>query len=231
MAALEAPEVPPEGETLRSSGKLPRPLPRSFYARPSTVVARDLLGRLLVRPLPEGTLAGRIVEAEAYQEDDPASHSFRGLTPRTSVMFGPPGHLYVYFTYGMHFCMNVVTGRDGEGSAVLLRAVEPVQGIELMRRHRAVNDDRLLCAGPGRLTQAFRIARAHNGTDLVTGEELFIAGGEPVPQSLVEEGPRIGIRSAVDRPWRLFELENPYVSRRPRPAQTPLRRPTRRSRR
>ena len=185
----------------------------------------------MVRRLPEGTLAGRIVEAEAYQEDDPASHSFRGLTPRTTVMFGPPGHLYVYFTYGMHFCMNVVTGRDGEGSAVLLRAAEPVQGIELMRRHRGVNDDRLLCAGPGRLTQAFRVGRAQNGTDLVAGDELFIAAGEPVPPSLVEEGPRIGIRSATDRPWRLFELGNPYVSRGPRGAEPPLRGPTRRGRR
>jgi DNA-3-methyladenine glycosylase len=167
----------------------------------------------LVRPLPEGTLVGRIVEAEAYQEDDPASHSFRGLTPRTEVMFGPPGHLYVYFTYGMHFCMNVVTGRDGEGSAVLLRAVEPIEGIELMRRHRAARDDRLLCSGPGRLAQAFGIGRAQNGIDLVSGDEMFIATGKPVLRSLIGEGPRIGIRSATDRPWRLFENGSPFVSR------------------
>ncbi|HEX2089808.1 MAG TPA: DNA-3-methyladenine glycosylase [Actinomycetota bacterium] len=193
--------------------KLLRPLPRSFYSRPATVVARDLLGRLLVRLLPEGTLVGRIVEAEAYQEDDPASHSFRGLTPRTEVMFGPPGHLYVYFTYGMHFCMNVVAGRNGEGSAVLLRAVEPLEGIELMRKHRAIGDDRLLCSGPGRLTQAFRIGRGQNGIDLVSGEEMFVAAGLPVVRSLVGEGPRVGIRSAMDRPWRLFEKGNPFVSR------------------
>src|SRR5207237_9794722 len=98
------------------------------------IVARDLLGRLLVRQLPRTTLVGRIVECEAYQEDDPASHSFRGLTNRTEVMFGSAGRLYVYFTYGMHFCMNVVTGREGEGSAVLLRGVEPVGGLEEMRR-------------------------------------------------------------------------------------------------
>ena len=173
---------------------------------------------------------GRIVEAEAYQEDDPASHSFRGLTPRTSVMFGPPGHLYVYFTYGMHFCMNVVTGRDGEGSAVLLRAVEPVQGIELMRDHRAVADDRLLCSGPGRLTQALRIGRAQNGTDLVTGDELFVSAGEPLPKSKVGEGPRVGIRVATDRPWRFHELGNPYVSRVARVPRGELRGPRRRVR-
>ena len=227
MAIVEAQEVPSEREAL-TAPKLLRPLPRSFYTRPATVVARDLLGRLLVRPLPEGTLVGRIVEAEAYQEDDPASHSFRGLTPRTEVMFGPPGHLYVYFTYGMHFCMNVVTGRNGEGSAVLLRAVEPVEGIELMRRHRAARDDRLLCSGPGRLTQAFRIGRAQNGIDLVSGDEMFIATGKPVLRSLVGEGPRIGIRSAMDRPWRLYEVGNPHVSRVRGAPQRTLRGPSRR---
>ncbi len=174
---------------------------------------------------------GRIVEAEAYQEDDPASHSFRGLTPRTEVMFGPPGHLYVYFTYGMHFCMNVVTGRNGEGSAVLLRAAEPVDGIELMRRHRAIRDDRLLCAGPARLTQAFGIGRAQNGIDLVSGDQMFIVTGKPVLGSLIGESPRIGIRLATDRPWRLYEVGNPHVSRvRLEPPPT-LRRPSGRSRR
>ncbi len=228
MAAFKAAEVPPEGEALSSRRTL-RALPRSFYARPATTVARDLLGRLLVRPLPEGTLIGRLVEVEAYQEDDPASHSFRGLTPRTEVMFGPPGHLYVYFTYGMHFCMNVVTGRNGEGSAVLLRAVEPVEGIESMRRHRAVRDDRLLCSGPARLTQAFRIGRAQNGIDLVAGDEMFIAAGKPVSRSLVADGPRIGIRSATDRLWRFYEVGNPHVSRVRVGPQRTLRGPSRRS--
>jgi DNA-3-methyladenine glycosylase len=185
----------------------------------------------LVRPLTDGTLIGRIVETEAYQEDDPASHSFRGLTTRTEVMFGAPGHLYVYFTYGMHYCMNVVTGRDGEGSAVLLRAVEPVRGIELMRKHRGVVDDRLLCSGPGRLTQAFRIGRVQNGIDLVTGEELFVAAGKRAVRGLVREGPRVGIRSAMDRPWRFYEMGNPYVSPVPRAPQRALRGPSRGSRR
>ncbi len=185
----------------------------------------------MVRPLHEGILVGRIVEAEAYQEDDPASHSFRGLTRRTEVMFGPPGHLYVYFTYGMHFCMNVVTGRSGEGSAVLLRAVEPIQGVELMREHRAVGDDRLLCSGPARLTQAFRIGRAQNGIDLVTGEDMFVAPGKPVFRSQIGESPRVGIRSATDRQWRLYEVGNPHVSRLRAAPQRALRGPDRRSRR
>ena len=177
-------------------------------------MARDLLGQLLVRPLEDGLLVGRIVETEAYQEDDPASHSFRGLTARTEVMFGPPGHLYVYFTYGMHFCMNVVTGKAGEGSAVLLRAVEPLEGLDIMRRKRGgVTVDRLLCAGPARLTQAFGIDRRHNGLDLVRGRELFVAKGAPVPSSRISAGPRIGIRSAIDRPWRMVEVGSPFLSR------------------
>jgi DNA-3-methyladenine glycosylase len=212
MAALEAPEVPGQGAVLRR-GRLPRPLPRSFYARPSTVVARDLLGRLLVRPHPEGPLVGRIVECEAYQEDDPASHSYRGLTGRTRVMFGPPGHLYVYLSYGMHRCMNVVTGRDGEGSAVLLRAVEPLVGLPRMRAWRGVEDVRLLCSGPGRLTQAFDIHRSHDGVDLVAGDVLYVARGRPVPDEAVGVGPRVGISAARDRPWRFYVRGSPFVSR------------------
>src|SRR5438309_7202111 len=138
-----------------------RVLARSFYAKPSPAVARALLGRALVRTLPDGeVLRARIVEAEAYREDDPASHSFRGRTARTDVMFGPPGRLYVYVSYGMHFCMNVVTGRDGEGSAVLLRAAEPLEGLDRMTDLRRLQDPRLLCAGPGRLCQALAITRA-----------------------------------------------------------------------
>ena len=189
------------------------PLPRSFYARPATVVARHLLGRLLVRLLPEVTLVGRIVECEAYQEDDPASHSFRGPTARTRVMFGPPGNLYVYFSYGMHFAMNVVTGRDGEGSAVLLRAVEPLEGLDVMRAARSQTDPRLLCAGPGRLTQAFRVDLRHNGLDLTAGRELYIARGRALPGTRVGVSPRVGISLARDRPWRFFEAGSVFVSR------------------
>ncbi len=192
-------------------------MPRRFYARPSPVVARELLGRLLVRELEGERLVGRIVEAEAYQEEDPASHSYRGRTRRTEVMFGPPGRLYVYFTYGMHHCMNVVTGRDGEGSAVLLRAAEPVEGLESMRRLRGGVNDRLLCSGPARFTQAFAIGRAENGADLVESRSLFIARGRPLPESDVAVGTRIGITAGTDRMWRYAQAGSPFVSRPVRP--------------
>jgi DNA-3-methyladenine glycosylase len=177
-------------------------------------VAPDLLGRLLVRRVAGGELlVGRIVECEAYQEDDPASHSHRGPTQRTSVMFGPPGHLYVYLSYGMHWCCNVVTGDDGEGSAVLLRAVEPVEGIEHMRALRSgIRDDRLVCAGPGRLTRAFAISGSHNGLDLVEGRGLWVSTGRPLASAEVEIGPRVGISVARDRTWRFRERGSPFAS-------------------
>jgi DNA-3-methyladenine glycosylase len=177
-------------------------------------VARDLLGRFLVRSLPDSRLVGRIVETEAYEEGDPASHSFRGLTARTEVMFGPPGHLYVYFTYGMHFCMNVVTGRDGEGSAVLLRAAQPLEGIEGMAARRGVVNERLLCAGPARLTQAFGVERTNNGLDLVSGTDLTIENGREVPDERVGVSSRIGVRVGLDRGWRFYDASSPYLSRR-----------------
>ncbi|HXF72412.1 MAG TPA: DNA-3-methyladenine glycosylase [Actinomycetota bacterium] len=191
-------------------------LPRRFFARPSTEVAPDLLGQVLVRVLPDGTrLAARIAETEAYEEGDPASHSYRGRTPRTEVMFGPPGHLYVYFTYGMHFCMNVVTGREGEGSAVLLRAAEPLEGLEEMARRRGTADPARLCSGPARLCEAFGVDRSLNGIDLVEGDEMWIERG-PRPAGRVVRGPRVGIRAAVERPWR-FHLEGDGFVSRARP--------------
>jgi DNA-3-methyladenine glycosylase len=191
-----------------------RRLPRSFFARPSTEVAPDLLGRVLVRTLPTGArLAVRLVETEAYQEDDAASHSFRGRTARTEVMFGPPGCLYVYFTYGMHFCMNVVTGANGEGSAVLLRAAEPLQGLADMRSLRGVEDERGLCSGPGKLCQALGVDRTNNGDDLVRGSALVLHEGWPVAPDRVEVTPRIGIRHAAERPWRFVVRGDRFVSR------------------
>jgi DNA-3-methyladenine glycosylase len=191
-----------------------KPLPRSFYRRPSPAVAPELLGRLLVRTLPDGErLIARIVECEAYQEDDPASHSNKGLTPRTEVMFGAPGRLYVYLSYGAHWCMNVVTGEEGEGSAILLRAAEPLEGLDRMRAHRGLHDERLLCAGPGRLTQALGITREQNGTDLVAGDELAIVRGRRLPDDSVRVATRIGLTVARDQPWRFIEANSPFVSR------------------
>jgi len=195
-----------------------RPLGRSFYSRPAPVVAPDLLGRLLVRKRTTGLLCARIVECEAYQEDDPASHSFRGLTNRTAVMFGPPGHLYVYFSYGAHWCMNVVTGEDGEGSAVLLRAAEPMSGIEVMQARRGRTEARLLCSGPGRLAQAFGVSGADNGLDLASGHDLFLSQGTRLDPADVSMSPRVGISVAREQPWRFFEAGSSFVSRRAAPS-------------
>ena len=208
MAAVQAPAVPAQGSVRRG-----RRLPRAFFARPSTVVAPDLLGRVLVRRLPGGgRLAARLVEVEAYQEDDPASHSFRGRTQRNAVMFGPPGHLYVYFTYGMHFCSNVVTGHTGQGSAVLLRAAEPLEGVEIMAANRGVDAVRLLCSGPARLAEAFGIDRWANGHDLVRGDALALYPGHPLPTRAVARSTRIGVNVGVTCRWRFFERGSAFVS-------------------
>ena len=173
-----------------------RPLDRDFFARESLVVAPELLGKVLVA----GECAGRIVEVEAYRSDDPASHTFGGRTMRNAVMFGPAGHLYVYFTYGMHHCANVVTGSDGDGQAVLLRAVQPLRGIEQMSARRGGRA--ALADGPGKLCQAFGIDRRHDGTDLCAGGAVAIVDdGVPPPADAVIT-PRIGITRAVDQPWR-----------------------------
>jgi DNA-3-methyladenine glycosylase len=194
--------------------RLGRRLPRTFFARPSTQVAPELLGRILVRVLPDGArLAARLVEAEAYEQGDPASHSFRGIpTQRTAVMFGPPGRLYVYFTYGQHFCSNVVTGEEGVGSAVLLRAAEPLEGLERMGASRGTDAVRLLCSGPARLTQAFGIARPDNGVDLVRDASLFLLSGAPVARRAVARSTRVGVNAGIERRWRFFERGSPYLS-------------------
>jgi DNA-3-methyladenine glycosylase len=187
------------------------PLSRQFFARHTLRVARDLLGHFLVHETPQGRLVGRIVEVEAYRgPTDPASHAFR-RTARSQIMWGRPGTAYVYFTYGNHFCMNVVTEAEGKAGAILLRAVEPVGGTEIMRKNRGVHDDRLLASGPGRLTQAFGVGRAHNGADL-GHPPLYLAQGRTarVP---VRTGPRIGIRVAVSRPWRFYIPDHPCLSR------------------
>lgn len=174
-----------------------RRVPRQLLAGDAPDVAPLLLNKLLVH----GDCIGRIVEVEAYRQDDPASHTFRGRTPRNEVMFGPPGHLYVYFTYGMHFCANVVTGPPGAGAAVLLRAIEPVAGIDIMRERR--HGRAALADGPAKLCQAFSIDGSHNGADLLCGDRtpgLFDDGTRPPRTPRV--GPRVGITKAVDVPWR-----------------------------
>ena len=173
-------------------------LTRSFFARPSHVVAPELLGCVMRY----GELAGRIDEVEAYGgADDAASHAFRGPTRRNSVMFGPPGQLYVYFTYGMHHCANVVTGDDGAGEAVLIRSVVPLNGIDTMRTRRAkARNDRTLANGPGKLCAAFALDLSHNGVDLCRGELGIWHTSHSVNE--VEITPRIGISKEIARPWR-----------------------------
>jgi DNA-3-methyladenine glycosylase len=188
-------------------------LPRDFYERPVLQVARGVLGRLLVFESPQGRVSGRIVEVEAYRgADDPASHAFRGPTPRTAVMFGPAGHAYVYFTYGMHHCLNLVTGSAGRASAVLVRALEPVEGMELMRERRGIDALERLAPGPGCVTQALGLDRTHNGLDLVRGP-LYLDAMPARRHGLpIAAGPRIGIRLARTRPWRFYLDGHPCVS-------------------
>lgn len=185
-------------------------LPRSFYSRATVEVARDLLGKWIVH----GETTGRIVEVEAYLgADDPSAHSAAGLTPRTRVIFGPPGHAYVYLSYGMHECLNVVTEPEGVAGCVLIRALEPVAGREQMRvRRPAAKTDRDLAGGPGKLTRALAITRAHYGADLTTGG-LTIQ--EPATKSVfaIDRSPRIGITKAVELPLRFYIRGNPFVSR------------------
>ncbi len=194
--------------------------PRSFYARPVLEVARDCIGCLLVREGADGVVAGRIVEVEAYRgPDDRAAHSFGGRrTARTEAMFGEPGRVYVFFVYGMHWQLNLVTGSVGEPHAVLLRAVEPVLGLELMAaRRRMPAGRRELTNGPGKLCQAFAVGAGDYGLDLCGDGDLFLA--EAPRPTKVARAPRVGVDYAgswAARPWRFFEAGNPYVSRAPR---------------
>lgn len=170
-------------------------LDRNFFARSVHLVAPDLIGATLL----VNGVGGRIVEVEAYHHTDPASHSFRGPTDRNSVMFGPPGRAYVYRSYGIHWCLNFVCEPRGSASAVLIRAIEPLQGLAKMRRRRGLSDERLLCAGPGRLCQALGITKAQNGLRLDRPPFRLIGRSEK-PEIVV--GGRVGISRAVELPWR-----------------------------
>jgi DNA-3-methyladenine glycosylase len=184
-------------------------LDREFYARSVHDVARDLIG-CVVR---HGETAGRIVETESYHMDEPASHAYAGVTKRTSTLFGPPGNAYVYFSYGIHSLLNAVAEEEGVGAAALIRALEPVDGIELMKERRGVARDEDLCNGPGKLTQALDIGLSLNGSSLLDGplEVLTREPGSREPRVVI--GERIGITKAADLPWRFCDADSRHVSR------------------
>ena len=186
---------------------MPTTLDRSFFDRPVLEVAPDLLGVVLRH---DG-VAVRLTEVEAYDgANDPGSHAYRGRTPRNGTMFGPPGHLYVYFSYGIHWCANVVCGPEGTASAVLLRAGEVVEGGRLAQRRRGQRvAERDLARGPARLTQALGLDRAHDGTDLFDGAIRLTRGDRP---QTTRTGPRVGLREAADRPWRFWVEGDRHVS-------------------
>jgi DNA-3-methyladenine glycosylase len=182
-------------------------LTRHFFDRPVLAVAHELIGATLL----VNGVGGRIVEVEAYHQTEPAAHSYRGLTPRTAVMFGPPGHAYVYRSYGLHWCVNFVCEAAGSAAAVLIRAIEPLEGLPAMHKRRAgIDDPRLLCAGPGRVCAALNITVAQNGLPLDRAPfELRARRGEPD----IVTGPRIGITKAVEKPWRFGLKGSRYLSK------------------
>lgn len=185
---------------------MPKPLPRSFYARPTLEVAPELLGKILHH----GTMSARIVEVEAYRAgDDPASHAYRGLTPRNKIMFGVPGHLYVYFIYGMYYCANVVCEKEGTAGACLIRAVEPLDGVERMQANRVMARGFALSNGPGKLCLALGIDKSHNGTDLTT-DDLYLSDDRY--HAKIKTSPRIGIRVGTEKKWRYFIDGNAWLS-------------------
>jgi DNA-3-methyladenine glycosylase len=211
------PWVTQQNPFLKESRVVPsRILASEFYARDTVKVAPALLNKWLVRIVGDERLIGRIVEVEAYRgKDDPASHAFRGLTPRNAPMYGQPGHAYVYFTYGNHYCLNITTQQMGEPGAVLLRAVQPVEGVRTMRRLRPNVADMDLTNGPGKLTKAMSIDKSLNNQNMTVPGPLFVTEPE-VPQKEYEiwRSTRIGIRVGLDKRWRFYLKGNPYVSKR-----------------
>jgi DNA-3-methyladenine glycosylase len=194
-------------------------LAKRFYARDTLTVARSLLGQRLVRLRDGERLSGAIVEVEAYVgEGDAACHASRGRTRRNATMYGPPGHAYVYLIYGMYHCLNLVTGSEGEPAAVLIRGLEPLEGLETMGKLRSRTEPRALASGPGRLCQALDIDRTFNGADLCASHaQLFLEKSVPVPDTAVACGPRVGVTGdakAISVPWRLYVQDSRFVSRR-----------------
>jgi DNA-3-methyladenine glycosylase len=200
----------PENESKNQS----RVIPKEFYARETVQVAENLLGKHLIRVKGKTRMVGMIVEVEAYRgSDDPASHAFRGLTPRNAPMFGEPGHAYVYFTYGNHHCLNVTTQARGTPGAVLIRAIEPLDGISAMRRLRSNVPDVALTNGPGKLTKALGIDKSLNDVDMTKLGALFVKDAKN-GQIEIMRSPRIGIRAGTERLWRFYVSGNQYVSKR-----------------
>ncbi|MGW3687338.1 DNA-3-methyladenine glycosylase [Streptomyces sp. NPDC005125] len=186
----------------------------AFLAHPAEEVAPRLLGAVLTHETPEGTVSIAVTETEAYSGSaDPASHAYRGRTPRNAVMFGPAGHLYVYRSHGLHWCANIVTGADGIATAVLIRAGRVIEGEDLARERRGgkVESPRL-ARGPGNFCQALGITAEHNGTDLLTGASVALSEGEPVPAALIRVGPRVGVSKAHDWQHRFYLAGDPTVS-------------------
>ena len=193
-------------------------LDRGFFARPAPEVARDLVGKLLHRH--DDGITVRIVETEAYRQDDPACHAHRGRTQRNAPLFGPPGHAYVYFSYGMHWCLNVVSGVEGWGEGCLLRAAEPLDGLPVIRERRGPqHSERDLLRGPGRLGQAMGLHREHSGVDVCAGGLLSLSDDGCRPE--VAEGPRVGVALAADVPWRFWAAASPWVSSYKRSPRAP----------
>jgi DNA-3-methyladenine glycosylase len=187
---------------------------RSFFERTVQLVARDLLGAYLHRQLGNSELIGRIVEVEAYHQSDPASHSFRGKTERNKIMFGEAGLSYVYFTYGMHYCMNIVTGFPGIGEAILFRALEPMSGTkEMFKRRKKARKETDLLSGPAKICEAFQIGRKEYGIDLITSDELFLTRGSLRKNEKIEVTTRVGLTVGIEKEWRFFIKDNPFVSK------------------
>jgi DNA-3-methyladenine glycosylase len=187
-------------------------LTRKFYNRPTLKVARELLGKYLVVKEGGNYVSGKIVETEAYiGPDDPASHAYRGMTPRNKVMFGDPGYAYVYLTYGMHHCLNFVTERKGFPAAVLIRALEPAEGIEIMKTRRKTEDLRNLTSGPAKLCQALGIDRTLNGADLCS-DTIYVEDRGNTSTKIVSTS-RIGIKEGKDKKWRFYIENNKFVSK------------------
>ncbi len=195
-------------------------LKRNFYTHDTILIAKDLLGKIFVKNDSKNLLAGKIVEVEAYHgKDDQAAHTFIGKTERNKIMFEEGGFFYVYFTYGAHFCCNVVTEKKGIGSAVLIRAIEPIQGLEIMAKNRfgkkLINEKEKhnLTNGPGKICQAFGINKKHYGIDL-TGNKIYLLNNRKIPEDKIITAKRVGIKKSVDLMWRFYIKDNPYVSKK-----------------